>query len=211
MHNAKRMITVIADVKLPGQRNSRSLMPQGHEGRPFWIWAFLEEFHRAAKKFPKKSLKAYEAAVKEAGTANQTPDVFLHGLRDSNQPLLDIHETICKAFATSDQLYLATDAIPMMVDFQTKRGRRLYSEPYESGKRLMWVSGQQQGQVQEGDEIVLVQGMSHHVVVRRSEKALVARMHVPISDFFESGPYQHEFFGMERSREHPTSPDVVLE
>lgn len=190
-HNAKRMINQAA---IPG-----------HGDSPFWVRAFRQQFPKVAKMCTEGGLRKYELAVMEAVTSNLSPEMFLYGLKNDENGIVDIHDTICATFARSDRLYFATDAVPT-VEFSYMHPQHGQEFDYfeELSERLMWVSGQQQGQIRDGDEIVLVQGMTRHVIVRRSENALIAQLE-PISLFFR-GPSE-----LKRNREDPTSLDITLE
>lgn len=96
--------------------------------------------------------------------------------------LLDVHKAVCDTFATSDDLFFITD-----VQRGVTKTEVAITQPYGVSSSLPvheeinfrclgYVSGQQQGQLQEGNSVVRIQGVRDHLVYRSLTKALVARL-----------------------------------
>jgi hypothetical protein len=111
------------------------------------------------------------------------PGQLLQELASSQ--LLDIHDTMCQSFANSPNLFfLAGDGyIVRNVSFAGAMDARIHDR--ELYCFVGCVSGQQQGQVRKGDELVGLDGSPEVVFFHPSQNSLVARVRTKQSEYLK--------------------------
>jgi hypothetical protein len=147
--------------------------------KPIWTQVFREHFSRLARRITAHRMAEYDAS--SLGCATDSGNLLAH-LTATH--LLDVHRAVCNILATSESLFFITDVqrgdmqwmvvIPATSPCGVSSTMIVHKEiPFCC---LGYVSGQQQGQLQEGDSVVHVHGVRDHLVYRRLAKALVARV-----------------------------------
>jgi hypothetical protein len=138
-----------------------------------WIQAFRHQFPQLVGTIDAERLIDYEVAVLDVTNKGKPPQQLLKRLESSK--LLDIHDTICQSFANSPNVNFVAEE-PVTINLPGAYDALGSCMKLETYRFMGYVSGQQQSQIQHGDEIVSVSGMRGHVVYRPSENALIARL-----------------------------------
>jgi hypothetical protein len=182
LHNARCMTQSMIDgekvVKLYDGRHS--VMNAFELRKPIWTLVFKEHFPREAKQIGAHLIAEYDAIILSCAAH---PEQLPAQLAAAN--LLDVHNTVCEAFATSEDLFFITNE--HQVNTKWKQTVHTFQQgqpptisiPMQETVRfrcLGYVSGRQQGQLREGDSVVHVRGVQDYLVYRSSTKALVARL-----------------------------------
>jgi hypothetical protein len=148
--------------------------------KPIWTQVFREHFPRLTRRITAHRMAEYDASILCCAA---DPGKLLAHLTATH--LLDVHRAICNIFATSENLFFITEVqrgtitSTVLSPAVSPWGGVPYILPVQREihfRCLGYVSGQQQGQLQEGDTVVHVHGVRDHLVYRRSAKALVARL-----------------------------------
>jgi hypothetical protein len=199
LHNARcimqnplqneRLLRLYNSHKLSGDKFSTQ--------KPIWTQVFREHFPQLARRITALRMAEYDASILHC--AGDPANLLAHL---TVKHLLVVHKAVCNAFATSENLFFITDVqhgvlqLKILLPATTVGGASSITQVHHNVHFhcLGYVSGQQQGQLQEGDSVVHIHGVRDHLVYRRSAKALVARLSTQQSANIE---FQRSFTSME--------------
>jgi hypothetical protein len=172
LHNARRMMTVPYLDKEDCYFSTTSHLSID---KATWVSVFRAYMpHLARYHDDYARLAEYENLVIKAAQLRATEEELLGQIWSDD--LMELHNKICLSFARSHSLFFMTGPERCSID-------------YGEGKWRQWaghVRGQQQGQLQAGDEIVHVSGVATCLCVRPAEKVLVAKLDIKQSSFLRA-------------------------